>query len=170
MKTIYVVRHAKSSWDFPQLSDHERPLISKGIKRTKLISEYLVKNNITVDLVVASHATRALETAKLISRAIGYPSDNIRIERMIYHADADQIFDQFYDIPDGVDSIMIVGHNPTFTNFANLFLSEKVDWLPTSGLVCINFDTDDWLKLPEASSSVKFMITPRMLKEKKRQS
>jgi len=164
MKTIYIVRHAKSSWDYPHLNDHERPLLEKGKKRTKVINDYFIKNKIAVDLIVSSHAVRAMETAKIIGHAIGYATENIRIDRMIYHADSDRIFDQFYDIPEDFQSIMIVGHNPTVTNFVNFFLDEKIDWLPTSGVVSVSFETDDWGKISVASHKTNFFITPKMLK------
>jgi len=164
MKTIYIVRHAKSSWDFSHLSDHERPLLEKGKKRTRLINDYFIQNNITVDLIISSHAVRAVETAKIIARAIGYPGESIRIDRMIYHANADRLLDQFFDIPNEIRSVMLVGHNPTLTNFANQFLSEKIEWLPTSGVVCINFDTAKWEDISMAKYDPIFLIYPKMLK------
>lgn len=167
MKTIYIVRHAKSSWDFPHLSDHERPLIEKGKKRTRLINEYLIRNKTQVDLIVSSHAVRAYETASIIARAIGYPKESIRIDRMIYHANADRLIDQFYDLSDDIHSIMMVGHNPTLTNFANQFLEQKIEWLPTSGVVCVNFETDKWTDLSTAKFEPVFVISPKMLKNKK---
>lgn len=168
MKTIYIVRHAKSSWDFPHLSDHERPLLEKGKKRTRLINDYLIKNKITVDLIVSSHAVRAYETAKIIARAIDYPKESIRIDRMIYHANADRLIDQFYDISNDVNSVMLVGHNPTLTNFANHYLEQKIEWLPTSGVVCVEFDTDKWEEISMAKYKPVFTVYPKMLKQKKK--
>ena len=167
MKTIYIVRHAKSSWDFPHLNDHERPLIEKGKKRTRLINDYLINNKIQVDLMVSSHAVRAYETAAIIARSIGYPKESIRIDRMIYHANADRLIDQFYDLSNDINSVMLVGHNPTLTNFANQYLDKKIEWLPTSGVVCVNFKTDKWEDISLASFEPEFVITPKMLKTKK---
>ncbi|MBE0637836.1 MAG: histidine phosphatase family protein [Bacteroidales bacterium] len=166
MKTVYILRHAKSSWDFPHLSDEERPLIDKGKKRTRLINEYLINNQISIDLILSSHAVRAFDTAKIIARAIGYPLDKIRINKMIYHSHEENLIDQFYDLSDEISSVMLVGHNPTLTNFVNLFLDEKIEWLPTSGLVSINFYTDQWVNLSTAKFDTNFVITPSMLKKK----
>ncbi|MFP4472112.1 MAG: SixA phosphatase family protein [Bacteroidales bacterium] len=168
MKTVYIIRHAKSSWDFPHLSDHERPLLEKGKKRTRLINEYLIRHHIQVDLIITSHAVRAYETAKIIARAIGYPPESIRVDRMIYHANAERMTDQFYDLPDSVNSIMLVGHNPTFTNFANMFLDKKIDWLPTSAVVCVDFFTDKWVEVPAAKHKTKFVVTPKEIKKSKK--
>ncbi len=163
MKTLYIVRHAKSSWDFPGLGDEERPLLEKGKKRTQKISKYLLEKNVSLDLILSSHATRALETAKILAHALAYPEDEIRISEQIYHSNADRLYDQFYDLSDDVEKLMIVGHNPTFTNFANHFLDEKIDWLPTSGIVSVSFDTAHWMKLDIAKKTVNFVIFPSEL-------
>lgn len=166
MKTIYILRHAKSSWDFPHLTDEERPLIDKGKKRTRLINEYLIENKISINLILSSHAVRAFDTAKIVARAIGNPLDEIKINKMIYHSNEENIVDQFYDLSDDISSVMVVGHNPTLTNFVNLFLDEKIEWLPTSGLVSISFHTDQWVKLSQAKFTTNFVITPSKLKNK----
>lgn len=165
MKTLYIVRHAKSSWDHPDLHDHDRPLLEKGKKRTKKIIDHLTDKQIKVDYILSSSAVRALETAKYLARALHYPLEEIKVDSQIYRADANKLKDQFYDLSDKLKSIMIVGHNPTFTNFANYFLEEKIDWLPTSGVISINFDTDQWDRIFEAESRLNFFITPKMLKK-----
>jgi phosphohistidine phosphatase len=166
MKTIYIVRHAKSSWDFPRLADHERPLVEKGLKRTRRINNWLLKNKIKVDMIISSHAVRASQTAQIIASAVGYPKEQIHIAPAIYHADAGSLIDQFYDVPNELESAMLVGHNPTLTNFVNHYLSDKIDWLPTSGLVGITFDTQKWEDLSLAKHEVLFVMTPKMLKNK----
>lgn len=164
MKTLYIVRHAKSSWEFPRLSDPERPLLEKGKERTKLVARYLQKNKTEVDLIISSHAARAIETATILAKAIGYPVENIQINRMLYHANAENIFDQFYEVPQTVQSLMIIGHNPTFTDFANQFLEKKLEWLPTSGVVSISFDVEGWDKIQEIKPNTNFVIFPKMFK------
>ena len=163
MKTLYIVRHAKSSWDHPELSDHERPLLEKGKKRTKLVAGYLQENNIRIDRIISSYAVRAFETAKIIAVEINYPEDEIRIFEDIYYGDTDKLFDHLFRLPEKIQSVMLVGHNPTFTSLANSFLDEEIEWLPTSGIVCIEFKTDKWKKLHNAKKTVKFVITPKMM-------
>ncbi len=165
MKTVYIVRHAKSSWNFPHLSDHDRPLLNKGRNRTKLIGNYLVRNKISVDLIISSSAVRALETAKIIAKSIGYPADEIQIERDIYHADAESLTDGLYGLSNNIRSVMLFGHNPTFTYFANQWLDEEIEWLPTSAVAGISFETDNWEGLSAAKFKTEFLITPGMLKE-----
>jgi len=132
MKTLYIVRHAKSSWKYPELPDDERPLLEKGKKRTKRVIDYLLEKKVKVDYIISSHAVRAYDTAKILAHALNYKTDEIKVDHEIYYADSDKLFNQFYDLPDRYDSIMIVGHNPAFTNFSNCFAVPNIDWLPTS--------------------------------------
>ncbi len=163
MKTLYLVRHAKSSWNFPDLADDERPLLEKGKKRTKKVIDYLLANNVHVDYIISSHAIRALETAKIIAHALNYPLNEIKVERQIYHANADKLYNQFFDLPEKCDALMLVGHNPTFTSFANHFLDNKIDWLPTSGVVSVSFDTDRWEDVISADRKTDFIVYPKIL-------
>ena len=165
MKTLYIVRHAKSSWDHPGLEDHQRPLIEKGKKRTRYVIDYLQDHEVRVDLLMSSHAVRAHETAKLIAEGIQYPLSDIQVSKDLYFGYADGLFDVFYEVSDDVDSVMIVGHNPTFTYFANNFLDKKIDNLPTSAVVCIAFDTKHWSEIQHSERKVKFVISPRLLKQ-----
>jgi phosphohistidine phosphatase len=163
MKTVYIVRHAKSSWNHPDLSDEERPLLEKGKKRTKKVIDSLLEKNISVDYIISSPAVRAYETAKILAHALKYPLENIRQDPHVYFADGDSLFSQFYDIPDTFESLMIVGHNPALTDFVNHFMKPRIDNLPTSGLVCINFDTDHWDKVPSLKGKVSFSLFPKAL-------
>jgi phosphohistidine phosphatase len=163
MKTIYFIRHAKSSWDFTELTDEERPLIEKGIKRAKKLGKYLREQNVNTDLIISSHATRAFETAQIIANKINYPPDKIIIDKKIYRIGIDNLFDTIFGISDEYSNIIIFGHNPTFTNIANYFLDEKIENLPPSGLVCIEFETDQWNKIINAPKLKNYVILPKEL-------
>jgi len=167
MKTIYIVRHAKSSWDYPELGDDERPLIEKGRKRTKKVINHLLNKNIKLDCIISSHAVRALDTAKIFAKALDYPVDKIMIKPEVYHGSADSLFSQFFGLPDSYNSAMIVGHNPPITSFANMFVKPYIDWVPTSGLICVRFKTDDWSNIPLAAYKVDFLLFPKDLKAAK---
>lgn len=164
MKTLYLVRHAKSSWEEPGTKDIDRPLIEKGIKKTQRVIEYFQKNKISVDLMISSPAVRAYETAKLIAKGIDYPVKNIKQDNKIYDGYYDRILDIIYSTPNEVNSLMIFGHNPTITHLANLFLYPGIDMLPTSGAAGISFDTDKWGNIPGTEPKKEFIIFPKMLK------
>lgn len=163
MKTLYLVRHAKSSQDDPGLQDHERPLLPKGIKKTEKIIEFLERRNFKPDIIVSSHAVRAHETAALIARGLGYPEEEIIIESNLYLNGADGIMKIAFSFPDEKDSAMLVGHNPCMTEFANYFLMSKIDSMPTSGVVSVSFKTDEWNRVPMAEKKVNFVVFPNDL-------
>jgi len=163
MKTLLIMRHAKSAWGSPDLADLDRPLLEKGKKRTKHIIDYLLKKQVKVDLLLTSPAVRSMETAIIMAHGLTIPESDIREEKLIYSADCDRLFDLFYDLPLPVNNLMIIGHNPTVTNFVNIYLDEKIDVLPTSGLVCLAFETDDWTQIASCMVRVEFIVFPKML-------
>ncbi|MHC1707028.1 MAG: histidine phosphatase family protein [Bacteroidales bacterium] len=164
MKTLYIVRHAKSDWSQPGQKDSDRILLPKGIKRTERILVYLNRKEIIPDLIICSHAVRAMETARLIARGLGYPVENIQIDKTIYASDEDQILDVIYGVSDDINSLLIVGHNPEFTNLSNLFTDNPIEWLPTSGVVSVSFDTKRWNQINTAGRTTNFFIYPKALK------
>ncbi|MEI6749131.1 MAG: SixA phosphatase family protein [Bacteroidales bacterium] len=163
MKRLYLVRHAKSSWSSPGMEDLDRPLLEKGLKRTRLMIDYLKNHNVTLDLILCSHAVRAFETAKLFAWALDVADEELRVERTIYAASQDSLADLFFDLPDKVNSLMLVGHNPGITDFANQFLTSKIDMMPTSGIAGIEFDSDNWAEIFNCKSKKLFYVFPRMM-------
>jgi phosphohistidine phosphatase len=107
MKTLYLLRHAKSSWQNSDLDDFERPLLEKGLKRSKLMIDYLLEHEVGVDLIVSSPAVRALATAEIFARALNYPVENIRKEKKMYFGDSDSYYEQFFDVPKHVNSMIL---------------------------------------------------------------
>lgn len=164
MKTLYLLRHAKSSWQQPELNDMDRPLLEKGLKRSKLIIDYLIDKKIKVDLIISSPALRALKTAEIFAHALRYPIDQVLIEKKVYSGDEDALMELFFDISPRINSLMIVGHNPTLTNFANYFLDPHIDYLPTSGVVSIGFKTEKWEKIYTAERKTNFVVYPKMFR------
>ena len=164
MKTLYLVRHAKSSWEEPGVSDADRPLMPKGVKKTKLIVDFLLERGTTIDLIISSPAVRAYETARIIAEGLNYPVKKIKIDRKIYDSYYDRILDIIYGTSDDLNSLMIFGHNPTITNLANLFLHPGIDYMPTSCVVCLSFNIDRWEDIPSNEAIKEFIVFPKMLK------
>lgn len=115
MKTLIIVRHAKSSWDNTHLADHDRPLLEVGKKRTRLIIAKLQDLNIQPDLIISSSAKRALETAQYLAKGLSYSKDKIKSSANYYTASATELMNEFYDMPESFNTVMLVGHNPTLT-------------------------------------------------------
>ena len=165
MKTLYIVRHAKSSWEYPELMDIERPLLEKGIKKTSRVADFLQTKKVSTDVILCSPAVRAYETAKLFAPAFSYDPEKIIIDDRIYEHSTDNLLDVLFELENNISSAMLVGHNPTFTDFANHFLDNKIDWLPTSGVVCVNFQTNNWKEISLAKKSTSFVVYPGMIKK-----
>jgi phosphohistidine phosphatase len=162
MKTLYIVRHAKSSWDNPGLKDEERPLLESGRDKTRLVIHYLVEKLITVDKIISSHAVRAYETAKMFAESLQYPADQIEVNENLYMGNTDEMIEMLLKLQDDIASVMVVGHNPEMTDFANQFLKDEIDTLPTSGVVCVEFKTDYWVEILDAKKKTKFVIYPKL--------
>ena len=166
MKTLYLVRHAKSSWGITGLADDQRSLLPKGITKTKLVAGYLIKEGVKIDLIISSQAVRAYETAKIIADCLGYPVKQILKNRKIYDGPYDRLLDLIYTISNDVDSLMIVGHNPLITQLSNLFLHPGIDYMPTSAIVSITFQTGKWEEVPVSKQLINFYIYPKLLKQR----
>ncbi len=164
-KTLLLTRHAKSSWEYSGLSDHERPLLVSGIERTRLVVEFLAGKSVNPDLIISSHAVRAFETACILAEGLNYPHHEILIESNIYYQDADDLYELAMALPDNKDVVMLVGHNPAMTQFANFFLDEKLDYMPTTGVVSIGFETEQWSQISMVPRTLHFCIFPGMLKK-----
>ena len=164
MKTLTLMRHAKSSWKDAGLNDLDRPLIQKGLSRTRLIIDHLKDKDFKPEYIITSNAVRAMETARIMAHAFGIAEEFVRVEKLMYTADADNFFDHCFDLPEKVTHTLIVGHNPAITNFANFFLKQKIDYLPTSGIVRIDFSTDKWEDIPISGGKVSLMVYPKMLR------
>lgn len=163
MKTICIARHGKSSWEDMSLDDYERPLLKKGINRTKKVGDFLAGKDLRPDFVISSHAKRAFQTAKILSQKLGYPTDQIQINKSLYFSGAKAIEDAICAIPRDKDFVMFVGHNPDMTNFVNQFLEEKVDYLPTSAIVGIQFKTNNWREIMMVDNEIAFVVYPKKL-------
>ncbi|MEQ8715152.1 MAG: histidine phosphatase family protein [Cyclobacteriaceae bacterium] len=144
MKTLILVRHAKSSWDYPQLSDFDRPLNGRGKRDAPRMGRYLAERDIHADLIVSSPANRAITTARTIQEYLVSPMPRIAEEPSLYHASAATILRVVQAQPDDVNSLMIFGHNPGFTDCANQLSGSYIENIPTCGVVGIEFDVNSW--------------------------
>ncbi len=163
MKTLYLIRHAKSSWNDSDLDDHQRPLLEKGIKKTEKIVEFLKNRNTSPCTIISSQTVRAVETAKIIARGLKYPENEILTDSKLYFDGTDGINEVVYAIPDEKKSALIIGHNPYLTQFTNRFLARKIESMPTSGVVCIDFNTNNWHQISIAEKKTRFIIYPNDL-------
>jgi phosphohistidine phosphatase len=168
MRTLYLVRHAKSSWDFPELSDMERPLNKRGKSDAPKMGQLLRKMEESPDLMVSSPAKRAYGTAKRIAREIGYPLKKIVKDETLYMADTEEFISVIKDTPDKADKIMLFGHNYGITYFANHISGSNIDNIPTCGIVRIDFDIGSWNEIENSKGKLIYFEYPKKHKDSKK--
>ncbi|OGX91559.1 SixA phosphatase family protein [Hymenobacter coccineus] len=161
MKTLYLLRHAKSSWSFDDLTDQERPLNDRGRDDAPRMGQALAKRGIKLDALVSSSAVRALSTAVLVARELGFAHEKIVVDPAIYRADADALLAIIRALPDAAESALLVGHNPTITDAANALSPSSFDELPTAAAVCLRFSTDSWEEVARANAEFYFYDSPK---------
>jgi len=161
MKKLSIVRHAKSNWEYPELSDCERPLLNKGIKRTLALCNYLTEHHIIPDKIVSSTAVRANETAVLIKDAMKWDL-TIEENKNFYPGFVADLLEEIKKTPENINHLMIVGHNPSLTDLANQLVGKQVtEWLPTSGMISIEFKMDAWNELANTAGKLVHEIYPK---------
>lgn len=142
MKTLFLMRHAKSSWKDDGLADHERPLKKRGKKDIKLIAKVMKKNNFKPDLIITSSAVRAKDTADLMAEALEYKGKVI-VSDDLYMGEPSDYMKVLKDIKDKYESVLIVGHNPGLEAYLQI-IDGKIESLSTSGLGYLVLAIDEW--------------------------
>lgn len=172
MKTILLLRHAKSDWGDPELSDFDRPLAKRGLKDAPLVGEVVKQYDHIPDLILSSPALRAKETAELVAEACGYKK-SIEWVETFYTGGCDESFSTLQGLPDTVERVMVIGHNPTMEELAATLLSADMDeewrdeWairMPTSGLVCLDINILEWATLEPGEAILRWFLIPKLLK------
>lgn len=161
MKILYLMRHAKSSWNFDGLSDQERPLNNRGRTDAPQMGQALAERNIRLDALVSSPAVRALSTAALVAKELNYPPERIEVIDQIYEADLDRLAEVVQELPDTAESVLLVGHNPTISDTANHFSPSPVPEMVTAAIVCLHFQTDSWADASRHNAELYFVDSPK---------
>lgn len=162
MKTVYLLRHAKSSWADGSLSDKQRPLNERGQRDAPAMGSRFAARDETVDRVLSSPAERAQSTARLFCEACGHPPDEIAIEPDLYFAGSGSIGDLIVAQDDSLRSLMLVFHNPDITYFANsIDYDVRIDNVPTCGLVKLVSDIVQWRDWSQENSRFEYFDFPK---------
>lgn len=143
-KLLYLIRHAKSSWDDPSLRDHDRPLNKRGKRDAPLMANVLKKKGIKPDVIYSSTAVRALEFSKVIAETLDFKKKNINATKELYMADVKEMLGILRSVDNSAETVFMVSHNPYITEFANSLCNYNLDNIPTSGVFCVEFDEKKW--------------------------
>lgn len=161
MRTLLLVRHAKSSWDDPALSDKERPLNKRGKDDAPKMGKLLKKRDFQPDLIVSSPAKRAYSTAKRIAKELDYRKNNIETDEALYMADTEDFISVIKNIDDNIYNLMLFSHNFGITYFANLISGSEIDNIPTCGLVRIDFEIESWKQITATKGKLIYFEYPK---------
>ena len=146
MKTLFLVRHAKSSWDDTELSDKDRPLADRGIRDAPNMGSRLLKRHASPDLILSSPALRAATTSKMIAKSLRYKLKDIVVDRRLYPGGADDLLRVIHKLDDKWERVMIFGHNPGLTELAHR-LAGEIAHMPTCAVAEFTFDAKSWSKV-----------------------
>ncbi|MFZ9981574.1 MAG: SixA phosphatase family protein [Cyclobacteriaceae bacterium] len=161
MKAIYLIRHAKSSWTDDSLTDFERPLNERGKKDAPRMAKRLKEKDIHPDLMITSPAKRASKTCKEFSKILKFPKTSIQNEKRLYHASPETILETIRGIRDKFDVVLLFGHNPGLTEFAEWITGETLNNIPTCGIVGVKLKTDSWKKTDPSLARMLFFDFPK---------
>ena len=162
MKEIYVLRHAKSSWDNSNLSDFDRPLADRGISDAKKMSNFLKDMNIKIDKVLCSNAIRAKETFDLTADGFNFEIDKATYLDKLYFGDTTTIIQDLKELDESLNNILIVGHNPTLHYLVEILTNESINRFTTCNLATISHN-GEWVSLNSQQCSIKSLIRPKEL-------
>ena len=160
-KQLFLCRHAKSSWDDASLSDVERPLNKRGRRDAPEMGRRLAERGLLPDLILASHATRAWTTAEAYADRLGYPPDRIQVDPGLYTATAASLLALVRSLEPRLGRVLLVGHNPECTAFANLLGELDIANVPTGGIVGLEFHTRAWQEVRPGAGQLLFFDFPK---------
>lgn len=164
MLTLFLCRHAKSSWAEPGLGDKDRPLNERGKNDAPIMGRMLENREENPELIISSPAERAFKTAKLISDELGYNPKEIVIDSRLYMPGIDDFIDVLKENSKKHKTIMLFSHNYGITDFANYISRSDIDNIPTCGIVKIRFEFSNWEKIKKEKGKLEYFIYPKMFK------
>jgi phosphohistidine phosphatase len=158
MKTLYVLRHAKSDWNDRSLTDFERPLNERGFNAAQKMGVFMSERNLSPDLIVSSPARRALETARIVKETAGFSSE-IVFEPRIYEASVGDLIQIVAQVKNDCDRLLVVGHNPGFEELVGS-LTGEFQSMPTAALAEIELPIKDWSEIAQGGK-LKNLFKPK---------
>ena len=164
MKTLYIVRHAKSSWLYQGIKDIDRPLKKRGINDAYLVSSNLAKKLESPGVFISSSANRALHTAMIFCETFKYPLSNLQIKKSLYSFSDGYLIKTIKALDDGFDSAIIFSHDHGINDFVNSYGNKKILHVPTCGVIGVKFDTKHWKNIKEGKSKTFLIDFPKNYK------
>lgn len=163
MKRLILVRHAKSSWKHAALSDVHRPLSARGKRDAPRMGEYLAQQGVTPDIILSSPARRARKTAQLLAAELPEAAERILYDPALYEAGTELLLERLRALDETWQEVMLIGHNPGLTDFANQLISGTLDKIPTCGVLVADLDIRSWRMAKPGDGQLVLYATPKKL-------
>ena len=160
-KILYLVRHAKSSWNNPSMLDFDRPLNRRGEHDAPEIGRRMRERNALPETIVCSPARRAMETLELLNAEMGVAADAIFMQKRIYEASTKTLLEIVRELDDRFSSAMLIGHNPSMTWLASELSGEPIHNMPTCAIAAIELDAEKWKKTGHCPAKLQFLDYPK---------
>lgn len=166
MKTLLIVRHAKSSWDNASLNDIDRPLNDRGKHDAPAMAKRLIKAGVRIDLFVSSPAKRARHTAETFIHEFGRKEKELVLVQQLYHAQVQDFKEVVVGLNDHYNSVALFSHNPGITAFANILSSVRLDNMPTCSIFAVTSTAGNWQEFFSAGTTFWFFDYPKLVEGK----
>lgn len=160
MKKVYLIRHAKSSWEEPWSNDHDRPLAPRGLRDAPKMGKRLKLKGIIPDKIISSTALRAKETAELIAEELKFPVKKIDFDSRLYHASASTYLHFIRQQDDKIDCLFVIGHNPGMNELIH-HLGIDLDNLPTAGICGFESKENSWSDFKPKKTKMIYLDYPK---------
>ena len=164
MKTLYLLRHSKSSRDFSELADFDRPLNERGYSDAHQMGKFLFERDIKLDLLISSPAIRAISTALIFSLHLKYPVEEIQLNKSLYESSVKHYLQCISEVSDNSD-IMLVGHNETISETAQKLSTQRILEMKTCAVIALEFDIKAWKEISNSKGSLVFHFDPNSIKD-----
>jgi phosphohistidine phosphatase len=162
-RDLILIRHTKSSWSDLSLSDFDRPLKKDRIGDAKRMAAKLKELELAPDLIICSPALRTRQTAEIFCKKLGYPFKKVQFDKRLYETTEMELLQVIRETDEAIETLMVVGHNPSITNFTNLFSKVSIAEVPTTGVVWLEFKNNDWEIYRSTPSRIKYFLTPKTI-------
>ncbi len=163
MKTLLLMRHAKSDWDSPVGGDHERPLAARGVKAARRMGAFLAGAGSIPQLVISSTAVRARTTVELAADSGGWECPIVTVGDF-YAGDPDRVLDVVRETEDDVERVLIAGHEPTWSTLVTWLIGGGLVRMPTAAVACLDLRHERWIDIAPSTCELRWLLTPKALK------
>ncbi|ANT65918.1 SixA phosphatase family protein [Prosthecochloris sp. CIB 2401] len=161
MKTLVLVRHAKSSWESAAQDDFDRPLNQRGQHDAPIMARRVMEKGVRPDLLVSSPAMRAITTAEIFVVTMGLPQELLRENREIYEAGLNELVRIVRELPEGAETVLLFGHNPGITLLNKFLCGEHIDNVVTCGAICMELEAGSWKEVGTGAGKLLWYEYPK---------